>query len=82
MEILKLILLCLAAILIMFFIILIIAALKRLHYLKTQNRTIEGDLYISSSGDIYSEFLIPIDEMVKRDTILLKVKPINIKKED
>lgn len=57
-------------------IIFFIKAIKRLNYLKKTNLKIEGELYVSSGGDIFSEFGIPVDEIVQRDYILLKVNPI------
>lgn len=45
------------------------------------NRMVKGDIFISDSGDIYSEFDIPATEIMKLDYILLKVTPIHMKEE-
>lgn len=58
------------------FIIFMIHVIQRLRYLKSENRTIEGELYVTDEGEIYSEFGIDFDEIKTRDTILLKVHHI------
>lgn len=55
---------------------------RRLKELHNSNKIIEGQLFISDTGNIYSEFDIPISDMIKRDTILLKVNYVKVKKED
>ena len=63
-------------------IVFCINAIKRLHYLKKTNLKIEGELFVSTTGEVFSEFGIPIDEIVNRDYILLKVVPIKTTKEE
>lgn len=58
------------------FIIFSFCVIRRLHELHKSRQKIEGELHVSNSGDIFSEFGIPIEEILKRDTILLKVVPI------
>lgn len=43
---------------------------------------IEGELFVSETGEMFSEFGIPVDEILNRDYILLKVNQINTTKEE
>ncbi len=58
------------------FIVFMIHVIQRLRYLKSENRTIEGELFVTDEGEIYSEFGIDFEEIKARDTILLKVHHI------
>lgn len=58
------------------FIVFMIHVIQRLRYLKSENRTIEGELFVTDEGEIYSEFGIDFEEIKTRDTILLKVHHI------
>lgn len=55
---------------------------RRLRELHNTHNVIEGELFVSDSGEIYSQFGIQLDEIVKRDYILLQVHHVNNKKEE
>ena len=80
-EILNLILLIICAVVALTMIVLAIHVIKRLRYLKSENRTIEGELFVTDDGEMYSEFGIDLDDIKQRDTILLKVHHIKSKGE-
>lgn len=52
---------------------------RRLHELHTQHNKIDGELFVSDSGDMYSEFGIPVDELISKDYILMKVNHVATK---
>jgi hypothetical protein len=49
---------------------------RRLHELHTQHNKIDGELFISDSGECFAEYGIPIPEIINRNYILLKVHHI------
>ena len=49
---------------------------RRLHELHTAHNKIDGELFISDTGDMYAEYGIPIPEILERNYILLKVNHI------
>lgn len=64
-------------------IVLTFFVCRRLHEMHTTHNTIEGELFVSDDGGIFSEFGIPVTELCKREYILLKVHHIKPKvKED
>lgn len=52
---------------------------RRLHELHTQHNKIDGELFISDSGEMYSEFAVPVDELISKNYILMKVNHVTIK---
>ena len=52
---------------------------RRLHEMHTTHNTIEGELFVSDDGEIFSEFGIPVSELCEREYILLKVHHIKPK---
>lgn len=52
---------------------------RRLHELHAQHNKIDGELFISDSGEMYSEFGIPVEELVAKDYILMKVNHVTMK---
>ena len=63
------------------FIVFMVHVIKRLRYLQSENRTIEGELFVTDDGEIYSEFGIEMDDLKQRDTLLLKVHHVKSKEE-
>ena len=63
-------------------IIFCISVIRRLRYLRKMDLKIEGELFVSETGEMFSEFGIPVDEILNRDYILLKVNRINTTKEE
>lgn len=51
--------------------------IRRLHELHTSHNKIDGELFISDTGDMYAEYGIPIPEILERSYILLKVNHIS-----
>lgn len=47
--------------------------IRRLHELHTQHNVIDGTLFITVDGEIYSEFGISIEELSNKDYILMKI---------
>lgn len=80
-EVMNLILLVICAAVAITMIVLAIHIIKRLRYLQSENRTIEGELFVTDDGEMYSEFGIGLDEINQRDTLLLKVHHIKSKEE-
>ena len=62
-------------------IVLTFFVCRRLHEMHTTHNTIEGELFVSDDGGIFSEFGIPVSELCEREYVLLKVHHIkpNIK---
>jgi hypothetical protein len=52
---------------------------RRLHELHTQHNKVDGELFISDSGEMYSEFVVPVDELISKNYILMKVNHVAIK---
>lgn len=52
---------------------------RRLHELHAQHNKIDGELFISDSGEMYSEFVVPVDELISKNYILMKVNHVTIK---
>lgn len=52
---------------------------RRLHELHTQHNEIDGELFVSDSGEMYSEFVVPVDELISKNYILMKVNHVAIK---
>lgn len=80
-EVTNLILLVVCVAVAIMMIVLAVHVIKRLRYLQSENRTIEGELFVTDDGEMYSEFGIDLDEIKQRDTILLKVHRIKSKEE-
>lgn len=80
-EVMNLVLLVICAAVAITMIVLAIHVIKRLRYLQSENRTIEGELFVTDDGEMYSEFGIDYDEIKQRDTLLLKVHHIKSKEE-
>lgn len=80
-EVTNLILLVVCVAVAIMMIVLAVYVIKRLRYLQSENRTIEGELFVTDDGELYSEFGIDYDEIKQRDTILLKVHHIKSKEE-
>ena len=80
-EVTNLILLVVCVAVAIMMIVLAVHVIKRLRYLQSENRTIEGELFVTDDGELYSEFGIDYDEIKQRDTILLKVHHIKSKEE-
>lgn len=80
-EVTNLILLVVCVAVAIMMIVLAVHVIKRLRYLQSENRTIEGELFVTDDGEMYSEFGIDYDEIKQRDTILLKVHHIKSKEE-
>lgn len=78
-DVINLILLIICAVVALTMIVLAIHVIKRLRYLKSENRTIEGELFVTDDGEMYSEFGIDLDDIKQRDTLLLKVHHIKSK---
>lgn len=60
-------------------IVLTFFVCRRLHEMHTTHNTIEGELFVSDSGEIFSEFGIPVSELCEREYILLKVHHVKPK---
>jgi hypothetical protein len=52
---------------------------QRLKDLKREKKGFEGELFVSEDGDIFSEFYIPIDSVISKNYILLKVTKVEPK---
>lgn len=78
-DVINLILLIICAVVALTMIVLAIHVIKRLRYLKSENRTIEGELFVTDDGEMYSEFGIDLEDVKQRDTLLLKVHHIKSK---
>lgn len=50
---------------------------RRLHELHKAHNKIEGELFISDDGEMFAQYGIPIEEILERDYILLKVNRVN-----
>lgn len=50
---------------------------RRLHELHKVHNKIEGELFISEDGEMFAQYGIPIEEILERDYILLKVNRVN-----
>lgn len=61
------------------FTVFVFHTVRRLRDLHNENRTIEGELFVTDDGELYSEFGIDYDAIKQRDTILLKVHHIKSK---
>lgn len=61
------------------FTVFVFHTVRRLRDLRNENRTIEGELFVTDDGELYSEFGIDYDDIKQRDTILLKVHHIKSK---
>lgn len=57
----------------------VVRRLHELHALHAQHNKIDGELFISDSGEIYSEFVVPVDELISKDYILMKVNHVAMK---
>lgn len=60
-------------------IVLTFFVCRRLHEMHTTHNTIEGELFVSDDGGIFSEFGIPVSELCERKYVLLKVHHIKPK---
>lgn len=60
-------------------IILTFFVCRRLHEMHATHNVIEGELFVSDDGEIFSEFGIEVSELCKRDYILLKVHHVKPK---
>lgn len=78
-DVINLILFIICAAVAITMIVLAIHVIKRLRYLKSENRTIEGELFVTDDGEMYSEFGIDLEDIKQRDTLLLKVHHIKSK---
>ena len=63
-------------------IVLTFFVCRRLHEMHNTHNTIEGELFVSDDGQIFSEFGIPIDEICKREYLLLKVHHVKPKQKE
>ena len=61
------------------FTVFVFHVVQRLRDLHNENRTIEGELFVTDDGELYSEFGIDYDDIKQRDTVLLKVHHIKSK---
>lgn len=61
------------------FTVFVFHTVRRLRDLRNENRTIEGELFVTDDGEMYSEFGIDYDDIKTRDTLLLKVHHIESK---
>ena len=52
---------------------------QRLRDLKREKKGFEGELFVSETGEIFSEFYIPIDSITSKNYILLKVTKVEPK---
>jgi hypothetical protein len=64
------------------FLTLSFFVVRRLHELHTQHNKIDGELFISDSGECFAEYGIPIPEIINRNYILLKVHHIGGKENE
>lgn len=60
-------------------IVLTFFVCRRLHEMHTTHNTIEGELFVSDDGGIFSEFGISVSELCEREYVLLKVHHIKPK---
>ena len=56
--------------------------IRRMHELHMTRQKVEGELFVSNTGEIFSEFHISIPELADRDYILVKVTKINTKESE
>lgn len=61
------------------FTVFVFHTVRRLRDLRNENRTIEGELFVTDDGEMYSEFGIDLEDIKQRDTLLLKVHHIKSK---
>lgn len=61
------------------FTVFVFHTVRRLRDLHNENRTIEGELFVTDDGEMYSEFGIDLEDIKQRDTLLLKVHHIKSK---
>lgn len=65
-------------------LLLIIATLsyfviRRLRELHKERKTVQGIIFVSSAGDMFTEIEVPIDVLMQSEYILMKIEPIAVK---
>lgn len=53
--------------------------IRRLRELHKERRTVQGIIFVSSAGDMFTEIEVPIDVLMQSEYILMKIEPIAVK---
>ena len=53
--------------------------IRRLRELHKERKTVQGIIFVSSAGDMFTEIEVPIDVLMQSEYILMKIEPITIK---
>lgn len=53
--------------------------IRRLRELHKERKTVQGIIFVSSAGDMFTEIDVPIDVLMQSEYILMKIEPITIK---
>lgn len=53
--------------------------IRRLRELHKERKTVQGIIFVSSAGDMFTEIEVPIDVLMQSEYILMKIEPISPK---
>lgn len=53
--------------------------IRRLRELHKDRKTVQGIIFVSSAGDMFTEIEVPIDVLMQSEYILMKIEPIAVK---
>lgn len=53
--------------------------IRRLRELHKERKTVQGIIFVSSAGDMFTEIEVPIDVLMQSEYILMKIEPISVK---
>jgi hypothetical protein len=50
--------------------------IRRLRELHKERKTVQGIIFVSSAGDMFTEIEVPIDVLMQSEYLLMKIEPI------
>ena len=53
--------------------------IRRLRELHKEHKTVQGIIFVSNAGDMFTEIEVPIDVLMQSEYILMKIEPIAVK---
>ena len=53
--------------------------IRRLREIHKDRKTVQGIIFVSSAGDMFTEIEVPIDVLMQSEYILMKIEPISVK---
>lgn len=53
--------------------------IRRLRELHKDRKTVQGIIFVSSAGDMFTEIEVPINVLMQSEYILMKIEPIAVK---